>query len=464
MLTPKEIVVALDNYIIGQSKAKRAVAIALRNRYRRLNVDEQMQSDICPKNIIMMGPTGVGKTEIARRLAKILDTPFVKVEATKFTEVGYVGRDVDSMIRDLIEVSIRMTKELKQKNVQSAAETAAESRLINILTGKEKVNDNAPGKNVFDIFFSNKNSSSENKADETTALSASNEQIVEDYKAGKLEDYVVDISVEQTVNPFGSLGDGVLAMGIDISSNDITGGLIPKQKKIRKVKVKEARKILIAEEADKLIDMDEVTQDAIYRAEQTGIIFIDELDKIAVSGRGNDHDVSREGVQRDILPVVEGCTINTKYGPVHTDHILFIAAGAFHMAKVSDLIPELQGRFPIRVELDALTQKDFKLILTQPQNAAIKQYEALLAADNVYIDFSEDAIDLIAQYAEEYNESCENIGARRLHTILENLLDEILFTAGENGKEKINVHINGEYVKTHISGDVGAIDPDKYIV
>ena len=461
MLTPKQVVEALDKYIIGQTKAKRAVAIALRNRYRRLKLDEGIREDITPKNIIMMGPTGVGKTEIARRLAKLVDAPFVKVEATKFTEVGYVGRDVDSMVRDLIEVSVRMTKELREKSVQSMAEAAAETRILDILMGKKEKSTGTGG--IIDVLFSGSHSQKQSDTvipeDEQKRL-----QLSSDLKSGLLEDEVIEISVTQSQKSMGGLGDNMIAMGIDLSANELTGGLLPKQTKLKKVKISEARKLLTDEEAEKLIDMDDVIDEAVYRAEQTGIIFIDEMDKIAVASRGNDHDVSREGVQRDILPLVEGCTVNTKYGPIHTDHILFIAAGAFNMSKVSDLIPELQGRFPIRVELEPLTVDDFKKILTQPQNAAIKQYTALLAADNVLIDFDDEAIELIAKYAAEFNESCENIGARRLHTILENLLDEILFTAGENGDYPVNVHIGAEYVKSHISSDIGAVNPDKYIV
>lgn len=462
MLTPREIVESLDKYIIGQGKAKRAVAIALRNRYRRLKLDEELRDDVCPKNIIMMGPTGVGKTEIARRLARLVDAPFVKVEATKFTEVGYVGRDVDSMIRDLIEVSVRMTKDLRQKSVQTMAQAAAENRIVDILMGK-KTADDAQTQMLSLQTLLGVSKPSEPERSDTPEEEKQRLQLSSDLKSGLLEDETIEISVEQT-SPQNGMGDTMIAMGIDLNVGDIVSGMLPKKKKRKKVKISEARKIFTEEEAERLIDMDDVIAEALERAEQSGIIFIDEMDKIAVSSRGNDHDVSREGVQRDILPVVEGCSVNTKYGIVHTDHILFIAAGAFHMSKVSDLIPELQGRFPIRVELDALTEEDFKLILTQPRNAAIKQYIALLAADNVFIDFDDEAIELIAKYAAQFNESCENIGARRLHTILENLLDEILFTAGENGDFEVRLNITAEYVKSHVSSDIGALNPDKYIV
>ena len=465
MLTPKQIVEQLDRYIIGQDEAKRQVAIALRNRYRRSKLAPEMRDEITPKNIIMMGPTGVGKTEISRRLAKLVDAPFVKVEATKFTEVGYVGRDVDSMVRDLVEASIRLCKQSEYERVRMMAEAAAEQRLVDILTedghGAKKPSKAA---NLFGLQMlltsgTEKPQEPQETEGEKQRHRSKREATLEALRRGELENNIVTVEVTESNGG----NDAMLAMGIDLNLNEMFSGMIPKKKKQRKVPVREARRILIAQESDKLIDMDAVTDRAIERAEQDGIIFIDEIDKIAASGHVSGADVSREGVQRDILPIVEGSTVNTKYGPVKTDYMLFIAAGAFHVAKVSDLIPELQGRFPIRVKLNALTIEDYENILTQPENAVTKQYEALLETDNVHLSFDDSAKHAIAEAAFIANETSENIGARRLHTIIENLLEDISFNAtGEH--PMIDVVINKNYVDTHLKTSKGADDLNKYIV
>ena len=460
MMTPRETVEALDRYIVGQDKAKRAVAIALRNRYRRSRLPEEMREEITPKNILMIGPTGVGKTEIARRLAKLVDAPFIKVEATKFTEVGYVGRDVDSMVRDLVEASIRNCKDRKTQRVRVAAESAAEQRLIDILMPVQAAK---PRQNVnpLQMLLGAPKSEAEPvmTEEEKQSYTQKREDVANALRSGTLENEVVEIEVEQSTQ--GS--DSMIAMGIDINLNDMMGSLLPTKKKKRKVKVSEARRILIQDESEKLIDMDEVIHEAIEKAEQDGIIFIDEIDKIAGSEHGGGLDVSREGVQRDILPIVEGSTVNTKYGPVKTDFVLFIAAGAFHVSKVSDLIPELQGRFPIRVKLAALTVEDYKRILTQPEHAITKQYTALLKTDNILLSFTHDALDAIAKYAYTANESTENIGARRLHTIVENLLDDISFNAGGD-HPLIKVDVDEQYVKEHISKEYEEEDLHKFIL
>ncbi len=459
MLTPHEIVEALDRYIVGQKEAKRAVAIALRNRYRRSLLEPALREEITPKNIIMMGPTGVGKTEIARRLAKLVDAPLVKVEATKFTEVGYVGRDVDSMVRDLVEASIRLCKDKRMAAVRLAAETAANERLIDLLAPGTKKQASAPVNPLQLLLGGSQQSEPAPTEEEQAQHRTKRETVAAQLYAGQLEEKIVEIEVEQA----NTGSDAMLAMGIDINLNEMMGGLLPKQKKRRRVSVKEARRILAQEEAEKLIDMDDVTREAIEKAEQDGIIFIDEIDKIAGGQHGSGPDVSREGVQRDILPIVEGCTVNTKYGPVKTDFILFIAAGAFHVSKVSDLIPELQGRFPIRVKLSALTEEDYRRILCQPEHAITKQYAALLETDNVALQFTEDALSAIAHYAHRANESSENIGARRLHTILETVLDDISFNAsGEHPLVKVVVDEN--YVKEHLSDEFDGEDLDKFIL
>ncbi len=461
MLTPKQIVDQLNRYIVGQDDAKKHVAIALRNRYRRSRLSPELREEITPKNIIMMGPTGVGKTEIARRLAKLVEAPFVKVEATKFTEVGYVGRDVDSMVRDLVEASVRLCKQNEYDRVRMMAEAAAEQRLVDLITADPTAKQ-SKAVNIFGLLIPhNPDDHAEPQLTEEEKLSKKQkrEMTLESLRKGELEDRIVTVEVTES----GKGSDAMVAMGIDLDLNEMFGGMMPKKKKQRKVPVSEARRILIAEESDKLIDMDEVIDRAIQRAEQDGIIFIDEIDKIAAAGNVSGVDVSREGVQRDILPIVEGSTVTTKYGPVKTDYMLFIAAGAFHVSKVSDLIPELQGRFPIRVKLDALTVEDYERILTQPENAVTKQYEALLLADNVRLSFDEGAKRAIAEAAFRANETSENIGARRLHTIIENLLEDISYNAtGEH--PLIDVVINKDYVESHLKLASSSEDLNKYIV
>ena len=466
MLTPKQIVEALDKYIIGQDDAKRTVAIALRNRYRRSRLPEELKEEIIPKNIIMVGPTGVGKTEIARRLAKLVDAPFVKVEATKFTEVGYVGRDVDSMVRDLVEASIRLVKSKWQENVRVAATAAAEQRIVDILAGMHGAA--APVENdqltnlqkLFGAFAPDKSTEiAPVSEEEKQRRRTKREKLMKELSEGRHEDDIIEIDVIE--NPTGG-NDQMLAMGIDMNLNEMFGGLLPKKTKRRKVTVKEARRILENEEADKLIDMDEVIREAVEKAEQDGIIFIDEIDKIAANGGGHGPDISREGVQRDILPIVEGSVVNTKYGPVKTNYMLFIAAGAFHISKLNDLIPELQGRFPITVKLNALTLEDYKRILTAPENAIIKQYTALLETDSIHIEFTEDALEKIAEACFRANETTENIGARRLHTIVETLLDDISFNA-TGTHPMITVEIDEKYVREHIEGS-SAENINKYII
>ena len=452
-LTPREIVRELDRYIIGQDDAKRAVAVALRNRYRRAQLPEDIREEVTPKNILMIGPTGVGKTEIARRLAKLVDAPFVKVEATKFTEVGYVGRDVESIIRDLVEASIRLVKGMHSERVRIRAEANVEDRLVDILTHAVK---RKPA-NPIDILLGNKPKEPTLSAEEKSALVVKQDDVRTRLRRGELEHEIVEIEVEEST-PQPEIP------GMDININDMMGGLLPKKTKLRKVEVREARKILLAEEEQSLIDMDRVHSEAIERAEQHGIVFLDEIDKVAGRGNGHGPDVSREGVQRDILPIVEGSTVNTKYGPVKTDHILFIAAGAFHVSKVSDLIPELQGRFPVRVDLKPLTVEDCKRILTQPENALIRQYQLLLGVDGVELEFDESALALIAEYAWQENESGENIGARRLHTLMEKILNDIAFNAGGGDAPEIKVAVNAEYVKAQLRADIHTKDVRKYIL
>ncbi|MCM3769443.1 MULTISPECIES: HslU--HslV peptidase ATPase subunit [Priestia] len=437
-LTPRQIVEKLDQYIIGQTKAKKAVAVALRNRYRRGLLDESLRDEVVPKNILMIGPTGVGKTEIARRLAKLVGAPFIKVEATKFTEVGYVGRDVESMVRDLVETSVRLVKEEKMNGVRDRAEENANKRIVELLVPSKKKQQSF--KNPFEMIFSNgtQPSDTDPDQDEETNIATKRKQIAHQLALGELENHYVTIEVEeQQPSMFDMLqGSGMEQMGMNMQ--DALSNFMPKKQKKRKLTVKDARKVLTNEEAQKLIDMDEVTQEAVNRAEQYGIIFIDEIDKIAQkSGNSSSADVSREGVQRDILPIVEGSTIVTKYGAVKTDHVLFVAAGAFHVSKPSDLIPELQGRFPIRVELTKLTVEDFINILVEPDNALLKQYAALLETEGIQIEFSDDAIRKIAEIAYQVNQDTDNIGARRLHTILERLLEDLSFEAPEVTLEKI---------------------------
>ena len=467
-LTPLKIVEELDRYIVGQSAAKRAVAIALRNRFRRASLPPELRDEVMPKNILMIGPTGVGKTEIARRLAKLAKAPFIKVEATKFTEVGYVGRDVESIVRDLTEVSVRLVKAEKMKNVEDKAVEAVNERLLDSLAPIPKQEKSMV--NPFGAFFGAQRSSTQNEYDpewNERVEKAKNKraEMRRLLEQGELEEYVVEVEVEDQSNPmFDVLStSGLEEMGINF--NDILGGIMPKRKHRRKLTVSEARKILLQEEASRLLDMDAVASEAIEWAEQAGIVFIDEIDKIAGREGGAGPDVSRGGVQRDILPIVEGATVMTKYGPVRTDHILFIAAGAFHTVKPSDLIPELQGRFPIRVELDSLKKADFKRILTEPKNALIKQYIALLEIEGVKLSFTEDGIDKIAEIAEQVNQESENIGARRLHTILERILEEISFNATEIGSSsESTVTIDSAYVEQRLRPITSNRDLSKYIL
>ncbi len=452
-LTPRQIVRELDRYIIGQDEAKKSVAIALRNRYRRSMVDEKMREEISPKNILMIGPTGVGKTEIARRLAKLVAAPFVKVEATKFTEVGYVGRDVESIVRDLVENAIRMVKEEHIKRVEPRAKVIAEDRLVTLLVHPPK---KPSGGLSLDYLLGRKPAESAQPAD-TPEVAGKREEVRQQLMRGELEENELEIEVEEAA-PTLEVGGNAISIG------DMMGNMMPKKTRLRRVKVKEARRILEDEECDKLIDMDNVHEEAIQRAEQHGIVFIDEIDKIAGHRAGSGPDVSREGVQRDILPIVEGSTVNTKYGPVKTDYMLFIAAGAFHVAKVSDLIPELQGRFPVHVHLKSLTREDFQQILTQPDNALTLQYKALLAVDKVHLSFEDSAIEAIAEAAFTANETAEDIGARRLHAVFEQLLEDISFNAGDEDMPDIELSINGEYVRNHLSGENKPVDMKKYIL
>ena len=453
-LTPRQIVRELDRYIVGQDEAKRAVAIALRNRYRRSKVDDAMREEISPKNILMIGPTGVGKTEIARRLAKLVSAPFIKVEATKFTEVGYVGRDVESIVRDLVENAIRMVREEHTARVAPRARVIAEDRLVTLLVNPPKKPSNSFS---LDYLLGRAKSPETPAKEEHAELADERERLRQQLMKGEIEDRELEIEVEEAA-PSLEVGGSAISLG------DMMGNMMPKMTKLRRVKVKEARKILEQEEADKLIDQDAVQEEAIRRAEQDGIVFIDEIDKIAGRRGGSGPDVSREGVQRDILPIVEGSTVNTKYGPVKTDYMLFIAAGAFHVAKVSDLIPELQGRFPVHVQLKSLTREDFQRILTQPDNALTLQYKALLAVDKVMLTFEDSAIEAIANAAFTANETAEDIGARRLHAVFEQVLEDISFNAGDENMPPFELTINGEYVQQHLSGENKPTDLRKYIL
>jgi ATP-dependent HslUV protease ATP-binding subunit HslU len=436
-LTPKQITEHLDRYIVGQKDAKKSVAVALRNRYRRSLLSDELKNEVIPKNILMIGPTGVGKTEIARRIAKLTKAPFIKVEATKFTEVGYVGRDVESMVRDLTETSVRLVKEEMMEEVKTQAERLANDAIVRLLVPSLKKKHE--GQNPFEMLFGQKAEQDESPS-EDTEVRLKRSQIAEDLRDGKLEEEWVNVEVtEQSPSLFDAFqGSGMENMGQNMQ--DAFSNLMPKKKKKRRVQVKDARRILTIEEAGKLIDNEELSQKAVERAEQSGIIFIDEIDKIASKGgSGSSADVSREGVQRDILPIVEGSTVQTKHGAVKTDYMLFIAAGAFHTAKPSDLIPELQGRFPVRVELEKLTKDDFVRILKEPDHSLIRQYKSLLETEGVTIEFSDAAINRMAEIATEVNQETDNIGARRLHTILEKLLEELSFEASEISPAHIDI-------------------------
>ena len=433
-LSPKQIVNELDKYIIGQDKAKRAVSIALRNRYRRSMLSEADRDEITPKNIIMKGPTGVGKTEIARRLAKLVRAPFIKVEATKYTEVGYVGRDVESMVRDLVECAIRLVREEKMKEVAVRAGEIAEKKILAVLSEQKKSERGELAKEVFDA------------------------KLREDLRAGKFNDTIIEIEVLDAPKSM-----ELMPGGAEINIGSIFGEMLPKKRKKRKISVRQAMQQIINEESDKLIDNDSVNAEGLARAEEQGIIFIDEIDKIAGKANQGGADVSREGVQRDILPIVEGCTVMTKYGAVKTDFILFIAAGAFHISKVEDLIPELQGRFPINVELESLTKEDFIKILTQQRNAITAQYRKLLAVDNVELEFTDDAIEEIATISEDMNATSEDIGARRLHTVMEYLLEDISFNAGGD-HPVVTVKIDKKYVDEHLERIIKNRDLKKYVL
>ncbi|GAC1392115.1 MAG: HslU--HslV peptidase ATPase subunit [Vulcanimicrobiaceae bacterium] len=472
-LTPRLIVAELDKYIVGQAKAKRAVAIAMRNRYRRGRVHESMREDIIPKNILMIGPTGVGKTEIARRLAGLTGAPFVKVEATKYTEVGYVGRDVESMVRDLVEVAIRMVQEERREDVKEAAAHAAVERVIDALHPETRAQSPQGAGNPFaatlgSIFGGNFTQTQQATATTTASPEAPAEQVTTvreqaraDVERGFYDVRLIEIEVEESPSmPIGMIGGMDPSMG-GADLGDMLGGLLPKKHVKKKVTVQDARRIFEQEEAAKLIDMDAVKREALRRAAENGIIFIDEIDKVAGRQGGGGPDVSREGVQRDILPIVEGSTVNTKHGTLKTDHVLFIAAGAFHMSKPSDLIPELQGRFPIRVELDSLTADDFKTILTQPRNALVSQYKALLEVENVMLDFQPDAIDQLANFAMQVNEQSENIGARRLHTVLERLLEDVSYEAPEKSGP---LTIDAAYVRSKLADVVKDADLTNFIL
>ncbi len=461
--TPREIVSELDRYIVGQDKAKRAVAIALRNRWRRQQVSDELREEIVPKNIIMIGPTGVGKTEIARRLSKLAQAPFVKVEASKFTEVGYVGRDVESMIRDLVEVAVQMLRTEQIERVQVRAKEHAEDRLVDLLTQRHRKPSSDTREQtpiVGPFFVSQQGEVSRQQVDEQELNTVRSE-----LRSGELDHETVELDVAEGGTPLVSVFGGHGLEEMEIQLKDMLGNLpgFKNKKKRRKVKVKDARRILEDEEAQKLVDMDQVTRDAVARTEESGIVFLDEIDKVVGRGTGQaGPDVSREGVQRDLLPIVEGSTVNTKYGTVRTDHILFIAAGAFHIAKVSELVPELQGRFPIRVELDSLGKDDFVQILTEPKNALTRQYQALMETEGISLRFTERAIDEIAGYAAGANSRAENIGARRLHTVMEALLDELSFTASERSESVIT--IDDQDVRATLEPIVSDQDLAKYIL
>ena len=463
-LTPKQVVEELNKYIIGQDKAKRSVAVALRDRYRRGQLDEELRNEVTPKNILMIGPTGVGKTEIARRLSKLVNAPFIKVEATKFTEVGYVGRDVDSIIRDLVEASVRIVKAEKTAEVEIMAKEMAADLVAEGLLPLPNKKENQT-KNPFEMLMGivpKETVKDENTIQKESEIKNNRFYVRQKILLGELDDQTVEIEIDDSATGNFDMSQGAGIEMMTINLQDALGGILPKKTKKRKVSVKEAMKILTQQEAHKLIDMDAVHEEAVKRAEERGIVFIDEIDKIAGKGYSSGPDVSREGVQRDILPIVEGSTVNTKYGPVRTDFMLFIGAGAFHVSKVTDLIPELQGRFPVRVDLDSLGEKEFRAILTQPDNALVKQYKGLLKVEGIDLNITEDALDEIASVTAQMNDTNENIGARRLYTVMEKLFEEISFNAPE--MEAQEVIIDRVYVGSALEISKISRDLDKFIL
>ena len=466
-LTPKQIVAELNKYIVGQTEAKKSVAIALRNRWRRKHLSEDMQDEIIPKNILLIGPTGVGKTEIARRLAKLVGAPFIKVEATKYTEVGYVGRDVEQIIRDLVANAIRMVQEQESQRFETKAEEEANKRILQVFWPKKTIKEKVV--NPMEAFFSSDDDDDddeEKQQEQPTQLeegkSDRRQKMFEDICAHKMDEREIEVEVKEQERAIQGILTGNSTEELTNNFQEMLGSIMPKKKKKKKMTVAKAREIFKEEELEKCLDMDVIVDKAIEATEQAGIVFIDEFDKIAEKGRGGGPDVSREGVQRDILPIVEGATVNTKYGPVKTDHILFIAAGAFHVSKPSDLIPELQGRFPIRVELQSLTVEDFRKILTEPNQSLVKQYTSLLATDGVTLRFTDDGIDAIAEYAHRVNLETENIGARRLHTILEKILEDVAYEAPDIADKQIDV--NKDFVFSKLDDVVQNVDLSHYIL
>lgn len=462
-LTPKQIVAELDKYIVGQGEAKKSVAIALRNRWRRKRLSEDMQNEIIPKNILLIGPTGVGKTEIARRLARLVGAPFIKVEATKYTEVGYVGRDVEQIIRDLVANAIRMVQEQESQRYERKAEEEANKRILQVLWPKKKsVTDKVP--NPMDVFFSSgdEGEGKEEPKQLEEPMSGRRQQMLDDIRQHKMDDREIEVEVAEQERTIQGILTGNSTEELTNNFQEMLGSILPKKKKMKKMTIAKAREVFKEEELEKCLDMDVIVDKAIEATEEAGIVFIDEFDKIAEKGRSNGPDVSREGVQRDILPIVEGATVNTKYGPVKTDHILFIAAGAFHVSKPSDLIPELQGRFPIRVELQSLTVDDFRRILTEPNQSLVKQYTALLVTDGVTLEFTDDGINAIAEYAHRVNQETENIGARRLHTILEKILENVAYEAPDI--ETKHIVIDKAFVADKLNDVVQNVDLSHYIL
>ena len=462
-LTPKQIVAELNKYIVGQGEAKKSVAIALRNRWRRKRLSEDMQNEIIPKNILLIGPTGVGKTEIARRLARLVGAPFIKVEATKYTEVGYVGRDVEQIIRDLVTNAIRMVQEQESQRYEQKAEEEANKRILQVLWPKKKsVTEKVP--NPMDVFFSSDDEGEDKDVPKQLEepMSGRRQQMFDDICQHKMDDREIEVEVAEQERTIQGILTGNSTEELTNNFQEMLGSILPKKKKKKKMTIAKAREVFKEEELEKCLDMDVIVDKAIEATEEAGIVFIDEFDKIAEKGRSNGPDVSREGVQRDILPIVEGATVNTKYGPVKTDHILFIAAGAFHVSKPSDLIPELQGRFPIRVELQSLTVDDFRRILTEPNQSLVKQYTALLATDGVTLEFTDDGINAIAEYAHRVNQETENIGARRLHTILEKILENVAYEAPDI--ETKHIIVNKDFVADKLNDVVQNVDLSHYIL